>query len=59
MTEGGSPALRAIDNDTLRDMYDHAHEVGDEHCDALAKELHRRGIAVPACGKVHLRGLSA
>ncbi len=49
----GTPALRGFDDDTLLDMYDHAHDVGDEHCDALAAELIWRGIDVKPCGKPH------
>ena len=52
MTEG-TPALRQFDEDTLLDMYDHAHEVGDEHCDAIAAELQWRGIEVPVCKHTH------
>ncbi len=52
MTEGSEP-LRAFDDETLLDMYDHAHDVGDEHCDALAAELNRRGIEVEPCGHAH------
>jgi hypothetical protein len=51
-----SSTLRRLDDDTLLDMYDHAHETGDEYCDAIAAELRWRGIEVPACGQVHLRG---
>lgn len=49
----GTPALREIDDDTLLDMYDHAHEVGDEQCSAIAAELWWRGIEVPACKTPH------
>lgn len=45
--------LRQFDDDTLLDMYDHAHEMSDEHCDAIAAGLNWRGIAVKACGRVH------
>lgn len=41
--------LRQIDDETLLDMYDHAHDVSDEQCDAIAAELHWRGIEVSAC----------
>lgn len=46
-------ALRRFDDDTLLDMYDHAHDTGDEHCDAIAAELNWRGITVKPCGRVH------
>jgi hypothetical protein len=52
MTDG-TPTLRKFDDDTLLDMYDHAHEVGDEHCDQIAAELIWRGIEVKPCGRVH------
>jgi hypothetical protein len=45
--------LREIDDETLIDMYDHAHETSDMHCDAIAAELHWRGIEVPPCNKAH------
>ena len=45
--------LRQIDDDTLLDMYDHAHETSDEYCDAIAAELRWRGIEVPACNQAH------
>ena len=48
-----SDALRAFDDATLLDMYDHAHDTGDAHCDAIAAELNARGIAVKACGHPH------
>jgi hypothetical protein len=49
----GTPAFRQFDDDTLLDMYDHAHDVGDEQCDAIAAELTWRGIIVTPCGQVH------
>jgi hypothetical protein len=52
MTDG-TPALRKFDDDTLLDMYDHAHETSDEHCDAIAAELTWRGIQVKPCGHAH------
>lgn len=52
----GTPALREIDDDTLLDMFDHAHDTGDEQCDAIAAELHWRGIEVPACKHQHRGG---
>ena len=52
MTEG-APSFRVYDDGTLLDMFDHAHEIGDEHCDAIAAELKWRGIEVPACAQVH------
>ena len=52
MTDG-TPSLRRFDDETLLDMYDHAHDVGDEHCDALAAELGWRGIEVKPCGRDH------
>lgn len=52
MTES-IPMLRRFDDDTLMDMYDHAHHLGDEHCDAIAAELAWRGIQVTPCGMVH------
>jgi len=52
MTES-TPALRDIDDDTLLDMFDHAHETSDEQCVAIAAELHWRGIEVPACKTPH------
>jgi hypothetical protein len=51
-------ALRRFDDDTLLDMYEHAHDAGDEHCDAIAAELTWRGIVVKPCGKVHMRGFA-
>ena len=50
--------LRQIDDETLLDMYDYAHDVGDEQCDAIAAELHWRGIEVPACKHPHANGLT-
>jgi hypothetical protein len=47
------PSYRKFDDDTLLDMYDHAHETSDEQCDAIAAELTWRGIVVKPCGKVH------
>jgi hypothetical protein len=47
--------FRNVDDDTLLDMFDHAHETGDEHCDAIAAELHWRGIEVPPCQREHSR----
>lgn len=55
MTEG-TPALRPFDNETLLDMYDHAHETSDAHCDAIAAELLWRGIEVKPCGRDHQLG---
>jgi hypothetical protein len=52
MTDG-TPTLREIDDETLLDMYDHAHEASDARCDAIAAELHWRGIEVPACPAAH------
>ena len=49
-------ALRAFDDETLLDMYDHAHETGDAHCDAIAAELNARGVAVKPCGHAHALG---
>ena len=46
-------SLRQIDDETLLDMYDYAHDVGDDQCDAIAAELHWRGIEVPACKHPH------
>jgi hypothetical protein len=42
--------LRAIDDDTLLEMYDAA-RVGEdgEPCDLITAELHSRGIEVPPC----------
>ena len=45
--------LRTIDDETLLDMFDHAHETGDEHCEAISAELQWRGIEVPACRHEH------
>ncbi len=56
--EGVKALKRIFDDDTLLDMYDHAHDTGDEHCDAIAAELTSRGIVVKPCGKVHLRGFA-
>jgi len=55
-SDDGTPELPPID-DTLLDMYDQAHEVGDEHCDAIAAELQWRGIEVPACKRQHRGGV--
>jgi len=52
MTEG-TPKLRLVDDDTLLDMYEFAHDVGDEHCVQIAAELNWRGIEVKPCGRVH------
>lgn len=49
----GTPPLRRFDDETLLDMYDHAHETSDAHCDAIAAELNWRGIAVEPCGRLH------
>jgi len=40
MTDG-TPELPQIDDDTLLDMVDHAHEVEDEQCDAIVAETSR------------------
>ncbi|WP_162875521.1 hypothetical protein [Sphingomonas crusticola] len=53
MTSNPNDALRAFDDETLLDMYDHAHETGDAHCDAIAAELNARGIVVKPCGHAH------
>jgi hypothetical protein len=53
VTSDLNEALRAFDDETLLDMYDHAHDVGDAHCDAIAAELNARGIAVKPCGRAH------
>jgi hypothetical protein len=50
------PSYRRFDDDTLLDMYDHAHEEGDAACDAIAAELTWRGIEVPACKTPHGSG---
>ncbi|WP_442678294.1 hypothetical protein ACSBM8_12230 [Sphingomonas sp. ASY06-1R] len=55
MTDG-TPMLRQFDDETLLDMYDHAHETGDAHCDAIAAELGSRGIEVKPCGHAHRLG---
>ena len=47
--------LRKFDDDTLLDMFDHAHETSDEHCDAIAAELQWRGIAVQPCTQTRAR----
>ncbi len=47
--------LRQIDDETLLDMYDHAHETSDAHCYVIAAELHWRGIEVPPCNHAHDR----
>jgi hypothetical protein len=52
--------LRAFDDETLLDMYEHAHAHGDERCDAadercdaIVAELSWRGIQVPPCAHRH------
>lgn len=49
----GTNPLRRFDDDTLLDMFEHAHETSDEHCEAIAAELQCRGIAVKPCEQPH------
>jgi hypothetical protein len=52
MTEG-TPSLRAIDDDTLLEMYEDARVNEDDSCDAISAELIWRGIGVHPCGHSH------
>jgi hypothetical protein len=57
----GAPAFRDVDDDTLLELYQEAHDRGDEVADAgeercamIAAELGWRGIVVKPCGEAHV-----